>query len=482
MPGGAPFSVVVPVCNEAKIFRRSATQLLETLRGLGSAFDLVVCENGSTDETPAIAEELRRGNPEVRVERLPTPNYGLALRHAISACRHDVVVLVNIDFWSFDFLREALARLEHCDLVIGSKAMRGARDERPLLRRVITRAFNWALRVAFGFKGTDTHGLKAFRRPSVSRIISQCVTDQSIFDTELVLRAEREGLRITEIPVAVRELRQPSYWSVLRRSPEVTENLLRLWWEFRLAAESWRVFRLSLQILAQMLREQGPRAAIGFAWLGLRRSLQGRALPHTPEVNRVVWTSYDWSLGGHEWSRTPEWTLSVVEHIVIPNIPEGSRVLEIGPGAGRWTEFLVPRASRVVLVDLTPACLDLCRARFQHAAHVEYLLNDGSDLSAIPANTIDRIWSWDVFVHVRSEEVERYLQHFARILSPGGRGVIHHSNGARGAGWRSVVPAEEMARLCRAQGLTVVRQFNTWGDGRWMTPLPTDVITVFEKP
>lgn len=228
-----PFSVIVPVCNEARIFRHSATQLLETLRRLGTEFDLVVCENGSTDETPGIAEELQRANPEVRVERLPTPNYGLALRHAISTCLHDVVVLVNIDFWSGDFLREALDRLEHCDMVIGSKVMRGARDERPLLRRVITQVFNWALRLSFGFKGSDTHGLKAFRRQPMSEIIAQCITDKSIFDTELVLRAERAGLRIMEIPVAVRELRQPGYWSLLRRSPEVTENLLRLWWVFR---------------------------------------------------------------------------------------------------------------------------------------------------------------------------------------------------------------------------------------------------------
>ena len=171
-----------------------------------------------------------------------------------------------------------------------------------------------------------------------------------------------------------------------------------------------------------------------------------------------------------------------MEHILSPQIPKGSRVLEIGPGAGRWTEFLVPRASRLVVVDLTPACLAICRERFKQAAHIEYVVNDGSDLSVIPADTIDRIWSWDVFVHIQSQEVERYVRHFARILSPGGRGVIHHSNGARGAGWRSVVTAEEMAGLCQAHGLAVLRQFNTWGDGRWTTPLPADLVTVFEKP
>ena len=106
--------------------------------------------------------------------------------------------------------------------------MSGAGDHRPAFRKMITRAFNSVLRVCFGFTGTDTHGIKAFRRDALAEVLGQCVTSRSIFDTELVLRAERSGLRIVEVPVEVREIRQPSYWAVVRRLPEVTWNLLRL--------------------------------------------------------------------------------------------------------------------------------------------------------------------------------------------------------------------------------------------------------------
>src|SRR5438552_3819524 len=84
------------------------------------------------------------------------------------------------------------------------------------------------LRVAFGFRGTDTHGLKALRKARLEPIAAQCVTDRSLFDTELVLRAERAALRVVEIPVDVREIRQPGWWSIAGRAPEAVWNLIRL--------------------------------------------------------------------------------------------------------------------------------------------------------------------------------------------------------------------------------------------------------------
>jgi glycosyltransferase AglD len=222
------FSVVVPVHNEAPIVDAAVRRMVVGLEALGGEFEMVVCENGSTDRTATLVAVLQQEDVRVRLERLPEPDYGGALRHGIAVCRHDRVIIFNIDFWSIAFTRAALEQLEGCDLVIGSKVMTGAGDHRPAFRRLITRAFNSMLRVGFGFTGTDTHGIKAFRRDALAEVLARCVTSQSIFDTELVLRAERSGLRIVEVPVDVREIRQPSYWAVIRRLPEVTWNLLKL--------------------------------------------------------------------------------------------------------------------------------------------------------------------------------------------------------------------------------------------------------------
>lgn len=249
----------------------------------------------------------------------------------------------------------------------------------------------------------------------------------------------------------------------------------------RTLAEMWRVSKLSLQILRHMAREQGVWRALGFAWEGATRALRGQGLPHTPEVNAALWTHYDWSKGGEEWSETPEWTASVVEHLLIPHVPTGSRVLEIGPGAGRWTYYLAQRASRLVVVDVTPKCIELCRARFREQAHIEYHVNTGSDVRMVPDASIDRIWSWDVFIHVGLEDIARYVRECARVLVPGGLGLIQHATAPYARGWRTAVPAERMAEFCRQAGLEAVRQFNAWDVGRRRTPTPADLVTVFAK-
>ena len=235
MSAPEPFSLVVPVHNEAPILAESLSRMVAAFDAIGSEYEIFICENGSTDDTQVLTRDLERIHSPVRAAFLPTANYGLALKHGIGECRHELVVLLNIDFWSVEFVRRALPLLEAgADLVIGSKVMAGSDDARPFLRRAITRSFNALLHRLFDFRGTDTHGLKALRKSRLGPIAGQCVTDRSLFDTELVLRAERSGLHVVEIPVAVREIRQPNYWSVVRRIPETLVNL------FLMVRELWR--------------------------------------------------------------------------------------------------------------------------------------------------------------------------------------------------------------------------------------------------
>ena len=245
------------------------------------------------------------------------------------------------------------------------------------------------------------------------------------------------------------------------------------------------------ETLTEIGREQGYlhalRVVLSRLFLGVRLRL--KRLPNTIESNLQIWSSHDWSEGGEEWSNTPEWKASVVEHVLKPNVPTGSRVLEIGPGAGRWTECLLPRAEHLVVVDVTPVCIEMCKARFKDFGNIDYFINDGRDLSFIPAYSIDRIWSWDVFVHIQSTDIENYVRQFATILAPGGRGVIHHSkSGVSQTGWRSDMTAQKMVDFCQRYGLDVLQQFDSWDNGRvriWPA-LPADagpdIVTIFAKP
>jgi hypothetical protein len=112
-------------------------------------------------------------------------------------------------------------------MVVGSKAARGARDERPLLRRTATLVINGLLRVLLGFKGTDTHGLKAFRRDALLPVVNRCVVDKDLFASEFVIRAERGAHRVVEVPLVIHEKRPPSI-HLLKRVPNVLKNLAKL--------------------------------------------------------------------------------------------------------------------------------------------------------------------------------------------------------------------------------------------------------------
>jgi hypothetical protein len=112
-------------------------------------------------------------------------------------------------------------------MVVGSKLLAGAEDTRPLLRHVATISYNMMLRILFHFHGTDTHGMKAFRRDLLVGTAGRCVVDKDVFASEFVIRAERERHPVVEIPVRVVEKRRPSI-NLLRRVPNVLRNLTHL--------------------------------------------------------------------------------------------------------------------------------------------------------------------------------------------------------------------------------------------------------------
>ncbi len=221
-------SVVIPVYNEAPLLEGSVRELRARLMKWGVEFEILVAENGSTDDTVAIAGELAQEMPEVRLVRVPRADYGLALREGIKQSRGQFVHCDEIDICDVEFHRRAYELLAGQDLVVGSKTMAGAHDQRPLLRRVATRVINGLLRVLLGFRGTDTHGLKAFRRAELLPVIETCVLDGDLFASELVIRAQRAGLRLAEIPLSVREKREPSV-ALATRVPRVLRDLARLY-------------------------------------------------------------------------------------------------------------------------------------------------------------------------------------------------------------------------------------------------------------
>jgi glycosyltransferase involved in cell wall biosynthesis len=225
-------TIVIPIYNEEGILRSSVLDLIDRLKPLGFSYELVLAENGSRDGTVAICQELHARFPQVTHFSVGSPgqgNYGRALRQGILDARGEYVFCDEIDLCDTDFYARALELLEErsADLVVGSKLLEGASDERPLMRHVGSIVINGMLRISLGFTGTDTHGLKAFRHSVVAPVAERCIVDKDLFASELVIRAEREGVSIREIPVRVKEKREPST-HLFRRVPNVLKNLGKL--------------------------------------------------------------------------------------------------------------------------------------------------------------------------------------------------------------------------------------------------------------
>jgi hypothetical protein len=150
------------------------------------------------------------------------------------AARGELVLADEIDLCDTDFHRRAieLLRADRADLVVGSKLIGGAEDERPFFRHAASLLYTGMLRALLGFRGTDTHGLKGFRRSLLAPVAEACLVDKDVFASELVIRAYRNSLRVVEIPTRVMEKRPPTI-NLMKRVPNVLKSIAKLTWAIR---------------------------------------------------------------------------------------------------------------------------------------------------------------------------------------------------------------------------------------------------------
>jgi glycosyltransferase involved in cell wall biosynthesis len=222
-------SIVLPAHNEQGYLEPAIKAVVAAGRDRGLPFEVFVVENGSTDGTRAEAEGLAETFPEVKVLRSPVADYGRALKAGFLAAAGDVVVNFDVDFVDLGFLDQAVELVAggKADVVVGSKRSPGSDDQRRAGRRAVTAVFSLVLRHGFGLHVSDTHGVKALQRESLLGLVEVCQFGADIFDTELIIRAERSGLAVRELPVSVADQRPPRT-PIIRRIPRSVWGLVRL--------------------------------------------------------------------------------------------------------------------------------------------------------------------------------------------------------------------------------------------------------------
>jgi ubiquinone/menaquinone biosynthesis C-methylase UbiE len=162
--------------------------------------------------------------------------------------------------------------------------------------------------------------------------------------------------------------------------------------------------------------------------------------------NKDKWdTDYHWPQDGDEWSRQWGGPKSQWITCIWPRIAEflpAPSVLEIAPGYGRWTKYLLSQSESYVGVDLSESCVRTCVKRFADRSNATFVVNDGMTLPMVADQSVDFVFSFDSLVHVEADVIDSYLREFSRILRPDGVAFIHHSNVGiyrRTAQWRDAL-------------------------------------------
>jgi glycosyltransferase involved in cell wall biosynthesis len=198
--------VTVPVYNEEKVLAESVRKLHAYLTAnLPFHFVITIADNASTDATFAIARRMAAELPRVRAVHLDRKGRGLALRYVWGNSEADVVAYMDADLSTgLEGFLPLIAPLVsgHCDVATGSRLLPGANVVRGPKREIISRAYNVLLRMFLAARFSDAQcGFKAGRSEVIRALLPDVQDDAWFFDTELLLLAQRRGLRICEIPV-----------------------------------------------------------------------------------------------------------------------------------------------------------------------------------------------------------------------------------------------------------------------------------------
>jgi glycosyltransferase involved in cell wall biosynthesis len=198
--------VTIPVYNEERALGPAVRRLHSYLsREFPFTARITIADNASTDGTPAEALRLARELPDVRLLRLNEKGRGRALAAAWLTSDARVVAYMDVDLSTdLSALLPLVAPIisGHSEVAIGSRLARGARVVRSAKRELISRSYNLLLRLALGVRVKDAQcGFKAMSACAARKLVPEVQNRNWFFDTELLVRAQRAGMRVHEVPV-----------------------------------------------------------------------------------------------------------------------------------------------------------------------------------------------------------------------------------------------------------------------------------------
>ncbi|MCW4016047.1 MAG: glycosyltransferase [Candidatus Bathyarchaeota archaeon] len=202
-------AVTVPACNEAKNLRKCVETLLKETTQLGEDFRIIIAEDGSTDGTDKIAQELQQQYKQVIHLHAPQKlGKGRAIKQSFSKIEADIYAFIDCDLaTNMKFFPQLINSIrEGNDLSLGSRYISGAEIQRVVLRDVASRCYNSFIRIMFKDQITDHQiGFKAFSKRLIKDVLNECDSTGWFWDTEILIRSINKNYKCVEFPVSWEE-------------------------------------------------------------------------------------------------------------------------------------------------------------------------------------------------------------------------------------------------------------------------------------
>jgi glycosyltransferase involved in cell wall biosynthesis len=200
-------SVVFPAHNEAGKLEEAVRQTKQAMTAITPSYELLIAEDGSTDGCAELARAIAANDPVVRhIHSDARLGRGKALNRAFKVARGEVIMFMDVDL-STDLaylkpLISAIREEHYYEIAIGSRLLSESETKRSLKRSTLSTVYNFLVRLILSSKLRDHQcGFKAFRRTSLLNILDEIEDEHWFWDTELLVRAQRKGYRVKELPV-----------------------------------------------------------------------------------------------------------------------------------------------------------------------------------------------------------------------------------------------------------------------------------------
>ena len=229
--------IAIPVYNEEVMLDQTMKTLLNFCEKNLEDYDwrVVIADNNSTDRTAEIARKLEKeSSGKIIYKFIPQKGKGLAIRESWKSSDADIYCFMDADLATdLSVLPSLIKSIEGgYDLVIGSRFAKGSSAKRPIIRKITSKIFSLITRLMFGLKIKDYPcGFKAVNKNVIKNVLPDVKNDQFLFDTELVIRSAKKGLRIKEIPVIWQDRdrnKSKSRVNILKVTKEYLRELLKL--------------------------------------------------------------------------------------------------------------------------------------------------------------------------------------------------------------------------------------------------------------